>query len=77
MRVVVPEFPPVVVEPLLLEEVVRARLMQPRIVQHDEAGVGRHVAPHEGVAWRVAELVDDKIVGIATRLPEEVAGRLI
>jgi hypothetical protein len=77
VRVVVPEFPPVVVEPFLLEEVVCARLVQACVVQHDEARVRGHVSPHEVVAWRVAELVDDKIVGIAARLPEEVAGGLI
>ena len=71
---VVPELAAVVVAPLVLQQGARPRVMEPRVVQHHETGERREIAPHEVVAGRVAELVDDKIVGIAARLPPEVAG---
>ena len=72
-RMVVPELMPVVVEPSLLEQRARARLMQPRIVQDDQTRVGGQIAPHEVVARRVAQLIDDKVVGIAARPPGKIA----
>ena len=48
--------------------------MEPRVAQHDQTGERGEIPRHEVVAPRVAELIDDKVVGIAARLPHEVAG---
>ena len=69
--VVVPELAAVVVESLLLQQAARPRLVQPRVVQDDEAGEGGEVGPHVVVARRVTELIHDQIVGMAARHPQE------
>ena len=43
---------------------VRPRLVQLRVVQHDQAGIAGEVGPHVVVAAGVAELVDDQIEGL-------------
>ena len=69
---VVPELASVVVEPLLLEQVPGARMVQLWIVDDNEPGVAGEVGPDVVVMGVVAELVDDQIVRIAPSLPDEV-----
>ena len=69
---VVPELATVVVEPLMLEQLPGARVVQLRIVDDDEPGVAGEVGPDVVVMGVVAELVDDKIVGIAPLFPDEI-----
>ena len=50
-----------VVRPAAGDQRMRPRLVQLRVVQHDQAGVAGEVGPHVVVAAGVAELVDDQI----------------
>ena len=50
-----------IVRPAAGDQRMRPRLVQLRVVQHDQAGVAGEVGPHVVVAARVAELVDDQI----------------
>jgi len=67
-----PEFAAVVVEPPLPQKLPRPRVMQRRIVDHDQPGKAREIRPHEIVTARVPELVDDEIVRRALVSPDEV-----
>ena len=71
---VVVEFAAVIVESPLRQEAARTGLVQPRVVQHDQAGMRGEIRPHIVVARRVTELIDDEIVGIALRAPREIEG---
>ena len=72
VRMVVPELAPIVVGALRAEQTSRARVVQPRVVQHDEARIRREIRPHVVVARRIAQLIDDQIVGSPSMLPHEV-----
>ena len=53
---------------------LRPRLVDLRVVQHDQSRVPKQVAPHVVVAAGVAELIDREVVRTAARHPDEVAG---
>ena len=72
LGMVVAKLPAVVVRASLAQQVPGARVVEARIVQDDEARIGREVRPHVVVPAGVAELVDDEVVGRPLVFPDEV-----
>ena len=63
-----------VVRPAAGDQRMRPRLVQLRVVQHDQAGVAGEVGPHVVVAACIAELVDDQIERLGVMDGREVVG---
>ena len=64
-----------VVRPAAGNQRMRPRLVQLRVVQHDQAGIAGEVGPHVVVAAGVAELVHHQIERLRAMDRREVVGR--
>ena len=62
---VVAKLAAIVVRASLAQQVTGARVVEPGIVQDDQARIGREIRPHVVVPAGVAELIHDEVVGRA------------
>ena len=69
-----PELAAVVVQSWapLLQQHASARVVELAVMEDDQAGIADQIGPHVVVTGRVAELIDDEIVGTLAVLPDEV-----
>jgi hypothetical protein len=47
-------------------------VVQLAVVENDESRIPGQIGPHVVVARRIPELVDDKVIAVATMLPDEI-----
>ncbi|HET9762401.1 MAG TPA: hypothetical protein VFR50_02745, partial [Casimicrobiaceae bacterium] len=73
LRMIEAELAPILLVAVCREQLAGARMMEARVVQDHEAGVRRQVAPHEVVAPRIAELINDERI----RSPSGAPGKLV